>query len=111
LTENGFLANPGVRDGSFIAFLGSHDIEMKGGEVFQKEVCFSDGSQVNRFDVLMTLIAKVDAMRFFFFSIKKLKRFLIPVVAEGADHSVDSPLISAMRTEEVSFSNLLLQQT
>jgi hypothetical protein len=59
----------------------------------------------------MTLIAKVDPMSFFFFSIKKLKRFLIPIVAEGADHSINSPLIPAIRTEEESFSHFFLEQT
>jgi len=84
---------------------------MEGGEILQGRVCFSEDSQINRLDVLMALIAKVDAMRFFFLSIKKMKRFVIPIVAEGADHSVDSPLISAMRTEEESFSHVFPQQT
>ena len=64
---------------------------MKGGKVLQKEVCFSDGSQIDRFDILMTLIAKVDAMIFLFFSIKKLKKFLIPIVAEWAGDPIHSP--------------------
>jgi len=31
--QNGFLVNPGIGDGSLIAFLGGRDIEMEGGEV------------------------------------------------------------------------------
>jgi hypothetical protein len=104
------LVSPGVGDRSFIASFGGHDIEMKGGKIFKKEVCFSDGSQIDGFDILMTLFAKVDAMSFFFFSVKKLQRFLVPVVAERADHSINAPLISAMGTEKESFSHFFLQQ-
>jgi hypothetical protein len=58
----------------------------------------------------MTLIAKVDTMSLFFFRIKKLKRLLIRIVAERADPSINSPLISAVRTEEESFSHFFLEQ-
>ena len=84
---------------------------MEGGEILQGRVCFSDGPQINGLDVLVTLIAKVNTIGFLSLCTKIVKRLLVFIVAEGADHSVDSPLISAMRTEEESFSHFFLQQT
>jgi hypothetical protein len=79
---------------------------MESGEVFQQRVGDFNRSQVNRFDVLMTLVTEINPINILSLCIKILKRFLLLIVAERADHPIRSPLISAIGAEEKSFSNL-----
>jgi hypothetical protein len=108
--ESSLVAGPGVGDCSLVAFLGGDHIEMEGGKIFQGRVCFSNRPQIDRLDILMTLIAKVDAIVFFSFGGEVVKGFLIFVVAERADNPIGLPLIPTIRTEKKSFPNLLFQK-
>jgi len=104
-----FLRGPGIRDGSFVAFLEGTDIEMESGEILQWEVQFSRRPQVNCLDILVTLITEVDPIGLLSLGIEIVKRSQLLIIAEGADHPIDSPLISTIGTEEKSFSNLFFQ--
>jgi hypothetical protein len=64
---------------------------------------------INRFDILMTFVAEVNAVSFLSFSEKIVKGFPIFVVAERAKHSIRLPLIPTIRAYEITFSNLFLQ--
>ena len=104
-----FLGCPGIWDGSFVAFLGGTDIEMESGEVLQGEVQFPQRPQVNGLDILVTLITEVDPIGLLSLGIEIVKRPQLLIIAEGADHPIDSPLISTIGTEEKSFPNLFFQ--
>jgi hypothetical protein len=57
----------------------------------------------------MTFLAKVNAIGFLSLDKKVIERFLIFVVAELAEQSIDSPLNAATGTEEIPLSHFLLQ--
>jgi hypothetical protein len=83
---------------------------MEGGKIFEARVYFSNRPQVDCLDILMTLIAKVNAIVFLPFGGEVVKGFLIFVVAERADNPIGLPLIPTIRTEEKSFPYLLSQK-
>lgn len=83
---------------------------MESGKVFQGRVYFSNHPQIDRLDILMTLIAKVNAIVLLSFGGEVVKGFLIFVVAERADNPIGLPLIPTIRTEEKSFPYLLFQK-
>ena len=76
---------------------------MEGGEVLQTGVWLLNLPQINRFDILVTFIAEIDAIGFLSLCIEIVKRFLFFVVAERADQPIDSPLISAKGAEKIFF--------
>jgi hypothetical protein len=105
-----FLRGPGVRQRSLVAFLGSDHIEMEGGKVYQGRVYFSNRPQIDRLDVLVTLIAEVNAISFLPFGGEVMKRFLIFIVTERAKNPIGLPLIPTIGTDEKSFPHLLFQK-
>jgi len=57
----------------------------------------------------MAFVAEIDAVGFFSLCEKIIQKFLIFVAAEGAEYSVNSPLITAEGAEEIPLSHLLPQ--
>jgi uncharacterized protein (DUF2237 family) len=55
----------------------------------------------------MAFVAEIDAVGFLSLCEKIMQKFLIFVAAEGAEYSINSPLIAAKGTEEIPFSHLL----
>lgn len=102
---------PGVGDGSLITFLGGQNIEMKGGEILKNRVRLSEVSVIDGLNVLVAFVAEVDPIRFFSLCKKIMKRFLILIITERAEQSIDSPLIAAIGTEEIALPCFLFQQT
>jgi hypothetical protein len=56
----------------------------------------------------MTFVTEINAMGFLSLSIKIVKRFLVFVVAERAEYTIRSPLITAEGAEEIPLSHLPL---
>jgi uncharacterized protein (DUF2237 family) len=54
----------------------------------------------------MAFVAEIDAVGFFSLCEKIMQKFLIFVAAEGAEYSVNSPLITAEGAEEIPLSHL-----
>jgi len=83
-----------------IAFLGGEKIEMEGGEVFQGRFEDLRDSKIDGFDVLMTLVAEVNAMGLLPLTGKVAERAWIRVTAIGTSQPFQAPLKIAEGTEE-----------
>jgi hypothetical protein len=57
----------------------------------------------------VTFFTEVNAISFLSLCKEIVERLLFFVIAEGADESINSPLKSAIGTEEIPFSNFFLQ--
>jgi hypothetical protein len=104
------LSSPGVGGGAFVAFLSGQEVEVEGGEIFQDRIDELNVSCVNRLNVLMAFVAGVNPIGFLTLCIEIVRGVLFFITAEGAEKPVDSPLVSAKRTEEKSFSLCFLKE-
>jgi len=58
---------------------------------------------------LAAFVAEINTVGLLSFATKILQRFLLSVVAEWAEQSIDSPLIAAMGAKEITLSPFFLQ--
>ncbi len=100
---------PGAGNGSLIAFFRRQNVEMKGGEIFKYRIRFGEVPVIDRLNVLVAFVAEVDPIRFLSLCKKIMKRFLILIITERAEHSIDSPLIAAIGTEEITLPHFFFQ--
>jgi len=94
---------PGVGDRPLIAFFGGDEIKVERGKVLQGGVNAFDISQVDGFDILFAFFTGVDAVTLLSLSAEILEGALFLISAVRAGQSLGPPLISAVRTEQVSF--------
>jgi len=84
---------------------------MKGGEILKNRIRFSEVSVIDGLNVLVAFVAEVDPIRFLSLCKKIMKRFLILIITERAEQSIDPPLVAAIGTEEITLPCFLFQQT
>ena len=83
---------------------------MKGGEILKNRIRFSEVSVIDGLNVLVAFVAEVDPIRFLSLCKKIMKRFLIFIIAEWTEQSIDSPLIAAIGAEEITLPDIFSQQ-
>jgi hypothetical protein len=59
--------------------------------------------------MLMTFVTEIDAIGFLSLCKEIMERFLFSVIAERAEQSIDSPLITAIGAKEIALPRLLFQ--
>jgi len=102
--------NPGIVDSSSIPFLGGQDIEMEGRQVFQGRIGFFKASVIDRLDVMMAGIAKIDAAGIFSLAAKIVQGPLLLAAADGTGQPIDPPLAVAIGAEGIPHSPVSSQQ-